>query len=332
MNASLNIVVACPTRVGTAKVGINLGAALSRLGHRVSYYDYDKKPPVALLPRALRPRDWPERYRRYASEQLLRLVRDTKPDLFLCVKGIQLYPETIRAIGAMGITTAGYWIDDPLDHQRSLVNAGAYQHYFTNDADSVARYQAAGLRSVYHLASSADSEMFHPLPADVTYFADVVFVGTHSPYRESIVAELQDLDLRVYGPGWRKSKLKKSCIHPPAFGAKTNEVYNRARINLNVHAWFGKGSAMNLRLFEVPAAGAFLLTDWVAEIDQAYVEGEHLACFRDAEEMRAKVEHYLMHDAERRAIARKGREHFLRHHSYAARAQQLLATIASGRL
>lgn len=330
MTSHLNIVVACPTRIGTAKVGMNLGAALADLGHKVSYFDYDKKPPIALLPRALRPRDWPERYRRYASDQLLELVSYTKPDLFLCVKGIQFYPETIRAVSAAGAMTVGYWIDDPLDHQRSLANAGAYDYYFTNDADSVARYRAAGLKAVHHLPSSADPQMFYPLPAEVTYFADVVFVGTHSPYRESIVAELQDFDLRVYGPGWKKSALRKSCIHPPAFGEKTNEVYNRARINLNIHAWFGQGSAMNLRLFEVPAAGAFLLTDWVSEIDQAYVEGEHVACYRDIAEMRAKAEHYLRHDAERRAIARKGRLHFLKHHSYEARAKQMLGTIGLG--
>jgi spore maturation protein CgeB len=113
-------------------------------------------------------------------------------------------------------------------------------------------------------------------------------------------------------------------VHPGAFGPRTNEVYNSARINLNVHTWFGQGSGMNLRLFEVPAAGGFLLTDWVAEIDGAYRQDEHLVCWRTVEELREKVTYYLAHEDERRAIAARGREHFLRHHTYAARARDLL--------
>ena len=81
---------------------------------------------------------------------------------------------------------------------------------------------------------------------------------------------------------------------------------------------------MNLRLFEVPASRGFLLTDWVAEIDDAYRPDEHLVCWWTPDELRAKVEYYLAHAAERREIAARGHEHFLRHHTYAARAVELL--------
>jgi len=84
---------------------------------------------------------------------------------------------------------------------------------------------------------------------------------------------------------------------------------------------------MNLRLFEVPAAGGFLLTDWVSEIDDAYDEDVHLACWRDIYELRSKLTYFLEHEAKRSEIAGKGREHFLKHHSYAARVQRLLTCI-----
>ena len=125
-----------------------------------------------------------------------------------------------------------------------------------------------------------------------------------------------------------RSPIDRSRVHPGAFGPRTNEVYNRARINLNVHRWFGQGSAMNLRLFEVPAARGFLLTDWVEEIDGAYRPDEQVVCWRTTSELRAKVAYYLAHEDERREIAARGHEHFLRHHTYAVRARGLLDQLA----
>ena len=325
MAGSLSFVVAAPTKVGRTKIGQDLGAALERLGHSVAYFDYDREPVLyRVLPRVLRVENWRQKYIEYVNTQVLDFVKDIRPDIFLCVKGVQFRADTIRAIGRAGVTTVGYWTDDPLDHARSLVNAGSYDYYFTNDASSVQRYRNEGITQTRHLQLAADPEKFYPLPRAESV-AEVVFVGTHSPRRESVVVGLQDFDTHVYGSAaWNKARIDRSRIHPGVFGAQTNEVFNRARINLNIHTWFGQGSAMNLRLFEVPASGGFLLTDWVAEIDAAYRENEHLVCWRTVEDLREKVVHYLAREDERREIAARGREHFLRHHSYAARARELL--------
>lgn len=324
-----SFVVAAPTRVGRAKVGKNLGDALRRLGHRVTFFDYDSEPLwYRVWPQGLRPRDWRQRCLDHVNAWVLDVVRAARPDVFLCVKGVQLRPETIRAIGRLGATTVGYWIDDPLDHPRSLVNAPSYDRYFTNDAASVERYRSEGITRIRHLPSAADPEVFFPLP-DARGAVDVAFVGTHSSGRESVVVGLQEFDTHVYGSAaWRASPIDRSRVHPGAFGPRTNEVYNRARINLNVHRWFGQGSAMNLRLFEVPAARGFLLTDWVEEIDGAYRPDEQVVCWRTTSELRAKVAYYLAHEDERREIAARGYEHFLRHHTYAVRARGLLDYLA----
>ena len=72
---------------------------------------------------------------------------------------------------------------------------------------------------------------------------DVAFVGTHSPRRESVVVGLQSFDTHVYGSAaWRTARIDQSRVHPGAFGPRTNEVFNSARINLNVHTWFGRGA------------------------------------------------------------------------------------------
>ena len=325
MASILSFVVAAPTKIGRTKIGKDLGAALERLGHRVVYFDYDREPFLyRAMRRLLRHPNWRQRYLEYVNTEALDCVRAVRPDIFPCVKGVQLWPDTIRTIGRAGVTTVGYWTDDPLDHARSLVNAASYHRYFTNDASSVPRYRSEGITEIRHLQLGADPTNFHPLPLTRSV-ADVVFVGTHSPHRERVVVALQNVDTHVYGSAaWRRSPIDKARVHPGAFGAKTNEIFNAARINLNMHTWVGQGSAMNLRLFEVPASGGFLLTDWVAEIDGAYRPDKQLVCWRTVEELRAKVTYYLAHDDERREIAARGREHFLQHHTYAARARELL--------
>lgn len=320
----MKILIATPTKTGRTKVGLNIGYALVRIGHQVRYFDYDLQPiSIAVVPRKLRPGNWQQRYLDFVNNQLIESIENFTPEIFLCVKGVQFSPDTIEKINSMGIITVGYWIDDPLDHARSLVNASAYQYYFTNDASSIPSYKQVQVTSIAHLPSAADAAVFYPLPTK-SPLADIIFIGTHSPYREQVLIQLQHLDLRVYGPGWKKSKLRKSCIYPEAFGQKTNILFNRAKINLNIHNWFGKGTAMNLRLFEVPAAGGFLLTDWVAEIDAAYEVDKDLACWWNVGELQEKIKFYLDNENLRMTIAQSGYRRFLLNHSYDARVQQLL--------
>ena len=72
MTRTLSFVVAAPTKVGRAKVGKNLGDALGRLGHRVTFFDYDREPVrYRLWPRALRTRDWRQRYLDHVNARVL---------------------------------------------------------------------------------------------------------------------------------------------------------------------------------------------------------------------------------------------------------------------
>jgi spore maturation protein CgeB len=59
-----------------------------------------------------------------------------------------------------------------------------------------------------------------------------------------------------------------------------------------------------------------------------YRPDEQVVCWRTTSELRAKVAYYLAHEDERREIAARGYEHFLRHHTYAVRARGLLDHLA----
>jgi len=320
----MKILMVCTTGLGKNKIGPDLGRAFAELGHAVAYYDYDERPiGLRLVPKALRGEGHERRVGEAQNAALRRAVRNERPRIVFVVKGFLLEPATLEAIRSAGAALVGMWVDDPLDHARALERAPHYDLYFTNDAASVESYRRHGIANAHHLLASADTALFHPL--GTARDLPIALVGTRTDLREKIVRELADLPLHVFGPGWTKIRIDgRVRLNPPAFGERTNEIYNRALINLNIHNWLGRGGAMNLRLFEVPAAGAFLLTDPVDEIREYFVEDEHLACWRGVDELRAKLEHYVARPEECERIARAGREHFLAHHSYPVRARRVL--------
>lgn len=314
----------CTCRPGKTKVGPDLGQAFAALGHEVAYYDYDERPlALRLTPKQLRGERFALRVTQAQNQALQRAVERERPRFVLVVKGFLLDAASVACVKASGAVIAGYWIDDPLDHERALLLAPAYDVFFTNDAGSLRSYREHGLARIHHLPSSADPQLFRPL--GIPRELPVAFIGTRTAGRQALLEQLRDFPVHVFGPGWRKVRLDGAIrIHPPAFGEMTNRIYNQARINLNIHTWVGRGTAVNLRLFEVPAAGAFLLTDWVDEIADYYVEDRDIACYRGVDDLKRKLEHFLARPDECERIARRGREHFLAHHSYASRAQRIL--------
>jgi spore maturation protein CgeB len=92
-----------------------------------------------------------------------------------------------------------------------------------------------------------------------------------------------------------------------AWGEDLLRLYNTSKIVLNITNWDpARYVALNQRVFDVPATGAFLLTDYSPELEQHYRIGEEIECYRDLEELKDKARHFLAHDAARERIAANG--------------------------
>jgi spore maturation protein CgeB len=85
---------------------------------------------------------------------------------------------------------------------------------------------------------------------------------------------------------------------------------------------------LNQRVFDVPAAGGFLLTDFKESLLDLFKEGE-VACFHDPEEARAKLQYFQTRPEERRAVAAKARERVLAQHTVAHRVQTVLEKLGA---
>ncbi len=93
-------------------------------------------------------------------------------------------------------------------------------------------------------------------------------------------------------------------------GLEMYQTFRDTRINLNDYVDTADGVGFNQRLFEVLGSGGFLLTREAPNFAATFPEGV-FATYRDREDCLAKVDYYLSHDSERRAIAAAG-EAFIR--------------------
>lgn len=82
-------------------------------------------------------------------------------------------------------------------------------------------------------------------------------------------------------------------------------VFAHSKINLNITLRSIR-SGIPLRVLDIMACGGFVITNWQPEIAEYFEEGRDIVFFRSAEECLNKINYYLAHDEERRAIASAG--------------------------
>jgi len=103
-------------------------------------------------------------------------------------------------------------------------------------------------------------------------------------------------------------------------------VFARTRINLGLQRIYTL-DGLSDRVFNILAAGGFLLHNRGLAIAEHFVEDRHLVLFDTVEEMNEKIAWYLAHEEERRAIARAGQEEVRRRHTLEIRLGEALSAL-----
>ena len=83
------------------------------------------------------------------------------------------------------------------------------------------------------------------------------------------------------------------------------EVFRRSKINLNISLRLIQ-SGIPLRVLDVLGCGGFLITNYQQEIAENFENGIDLVMYEDYVDLVEKVEYYLIHEEERKAIALNG--------------------------
>lgn len=142
--------------------------------------------------------------------------------------------------------------------------------------------------------------------------------------RAEIISMLSDEKIKVIGgPEWQPFLRPEQLSPPVNYLSELCPVYQKSRINLNISK-FQLRSGVNQRIFDVPAAGGFVLTDQTSDLEQYFRPDEEVAVYGNAQEIKSKVKYYLNHEHERLSIIDKARIRVLNEHTYKHRMTQLI--------
>ncbi|UCE60649.1 MAG: glycosyltransferase [Phycisphaerales bacterium] len=126
----------------------------------------------------------------------------------------------------------------------------------------------------------------------------------------------------LYGRNWDKAY--GLSVHPSF--PTTDEYlqhFREAAINLNLVNGNAE-TGLNMRHFEITAAGGFMLCYDQPELADHFEIGKECAVFHNEIDLLDKIDHYLNHPEERTAIALAGQRRTLSQHLYSHRLQTLL--------
>lgn len=234
------------------------------------------------------------------------------PDLFLWVESPRFVEVKVR--DPFPCPTACYVIDTHMRPVELKALARQYGTVFVAQRDDALAFAAEGLNAQW-LPLAADSEIHAPAQVPIEY--DVGFVGyiEATRYRERFQL------LRAMSQEFKVNVAR-------AYGRGMAEAYCRSRIGFNKSL---KGD-LNMRVFEVMAMGLPLLTDRIGNgLTDLFEEGKHFVGYDDREELMEQVRRLLADEPLCGRIGRTARERVLAEHTYAHRAESILAHALQGR-
>lgn len=278
---------------------------------------------------------------RRRNESFRSRVVESRPDLVLLVNGAFLMPETVVALRELGIPVAVYHPDAPIPGNS---NHRPEHNPVAREADLCCiwsrrlaeRLQRAGARKVSYLPFAWDPEVFPHVGYRPPEGPDVLFVGGWDRRRERLLEPVaRRFELEIWGPDYwgartrPGSPLRRCWRGRSLWGREAAEAVARAAITLNVLRAQNLPDGTNMRTFEVPGAGGFLLATRTTGATELYADGEAGAYFASRAELLQKIAYYLERPEERRAIARRAHETTAREHRYVHRARRILQEVES---
>lgn len=138
------------------------------------------------------------------------------------------------------------------------------------------------------------------------------------------VTKRHTLDLFTLDPAFTLPNLRN---HGTAdYYAEMPMVFKESRINLNISLRSIK-SGIPLRAFDIMGNGGFLLSNYQEDFLENFTPGVDFVYYESEEDLLQKIDYYLAHEEERRAIAKNGHDKVAKAHTYRDRVREMLSCL-----
>lgn len=265
----------------------------------------------------------PLSHKNYFESNLIKKVKTSSPDLVLLIRG---HARTLDVLTSIKKQTKlyGWWIEAEERCVAEVPNEiQCFDWYFFISRRCVEIMKEKGIFHTSYQNHVVNFDLFHTKRKPSTGSEkryDVCFVGNWSEKRQKFIEAAIKVtkNIAVYGKKWRIKNLTNfpvwRCVKGNyIFGDALVSLYGKTSVVLNVTAWGGSAhqqrSGMNMRILEVPACGAFLLTDTSVEMNGFLTPGVHVGTYETLDEFQSKLAYYLEHSDECKQIAQNGMQH-----------------------
>lgn len=281
---------------------------------------------------------------RELNAELLLQAKRLTPEFLLVFKGRFVTPGTITALRKLGVRCYNFYPDVSFRaHGPHLPKVlPEYDWIFTTKSFGLADMrEQLGVTRASLMLFAFDPDLHRPMTLSDqdrrTFECDVSYIGTWSPKKEDLLAEIvrrrPNVKLRIWGEQWWKATTGKQVLQRAiggreVMGAEFVKAICASSINLSImsekRAGASKGDQVATRTFSVPACGAFVIHDRTDEVLQLFREDHEIVCYSDVDDLVAKIDKYLAEPPERRAIAGRGQAVVRAHHSWDNRIRDVL--------
>ena len=143
-------------------------------------------------------------------------------------------------------------------------------------------------------------------------------------YRNGLLKHFDGPDLEIYGDDNWPTLMPQSIFRGPVnYGESLSQIYENATVNLNATS-MQMQTAVNQRVFDVPAAGGFILTDAQEDALEHFEADKEIVTYSDADELQDKAAFYQKNDSQRLAIIQAARARVISCHTYTHRLTKLI--------
>jgi spore maturation protein CgeB len=280
-------------------------------------------------------------------DALERALQADRIDAIIVDNCLPYHPDYLRNIRVYRVLRTS---DGPMTaYDRDFAYLHAYDQVlyhspaYSTDLDMDAKLRYCGAVNIDFWPMALFDAQHDPAQTDETILAhprdiDILFVGALHVNKMPLLARVRKMFGRrchVYG----LSNLKRNLYFNVKYGwpgwvrpidyKDYVRLYQRAKVGFNVHNR-GAFTVGSYRLFDLPGNGVMQISDGGEYLNAFFRVGEEIVGYDNADDLIAKLDHYLSHDADRERIALNGFRRVRADHRLSARMQQAGELIERG--
>jgi spore maturation protein CgeB len=273
-------------------------------------------------------------YDEYVFKKVAYKIIEQNPELVICTYRF-IHPLCIEILkkNLPNVPVIHVNPDALTTFEQQQIFASSYDAYFTKDP-FIADFMKNKMSLNTFYMPEAFNPRFHKMP-EVDRFTledkidiDVVTFGTMYPYRAKMVSQLIDsgIKMALFGTADRrfpKQEITKNFRNEYLTGDRKAEVLYGSKVIFN-NFHYAEVNSVNAKFFEIAGIGGFQICDYKPTIAEYSKITPEKFTYKNINEAINLIQYYLKNTQERHQLALDQYHHFLQHHTYEHRINEIL--------